>query len=52
MFKELSIGSLKYSGKYFMHIDDENKLNNTNSTKMRETWDSRANDFYCHWKIM
>jgi len=44
----LSIGSLKYSGKYFIHIDDENKLNNTNYTEMRETWDNRANDFYCH----
>jgi len=48
ILKELLIGSIKCSGTYFIHIDDENKLNNTNYTEMKETWDSRANDFYCH----
>ena len=47
IFKELSTGSLKFSVKYFIHIDDENKLNNINYTEMRETWDSHDNDIYC-----
>jgi hypothetical protein len=37
ILKELLIGSLKCIGKYFIHIDDENKLDNTNYTEMRET---------------
>jgi len=47
MIDWLIVGWLTFSAKYFLHIQDENKLTNTymNYTKIRGEWDNQLNRY-------